>query len=273
MTIGIVIFLAVLQGLTEFLPVSSSGHLRLFHALFGQTESSTVFDLMLHVGTLVPIVIIYRDLLIKMLIGLSKVAKCPNSFGHEPYARVALLLVLGSVPTAAIGLGLGHFMEGLTMDLGWLGVAFGVNGCVLLLMGRAEASSEPEQGRGLEELRVRDAILVGTIQGFAIFRGISRSGSTITAGLLCGLRREAAAAFSFLLSIPAILGGLILELKLDALDGSQWSVHVLGGVVAGLTGAAALVGLLRLLRYGRLHHFAWYCFALAALTVYWRVGA
>lgn len=270
MALGLVVALAVLQGLTEFLPVSSSGHLRLLSEWFGVDRPQTLFDIVLHVGTLVPIVFVYRGELGRMIAACWRVLRAPRTLPDEPYARLTLLVGVATVPTGIIALTIGHAMEALAMDIAFVAAALTVNGVVLLGLGVLQARPSAVDGRTLDELRVRDALIVGTLQGFAIFRGISRSGSTITAGLLCGIERETAAAFSFLLSIPAILGALILEFDAEALGGEGLPVFLLGGVVAALSGLFALVVLLRMLRRGRLHHFAWYCFALAALAFWWR---
>lgn len=275
MSLSLIIALAALQGLTEFLPVSSSGHLRLLSEIFGTEEPQTLFDIMLHVGTLVPIVVIYRSEVSRILLSLLRWARAPGSLGDEPLARVGLLIVVASVPTAAIGLGLGDFTEALSANVLWVGGALIVNGGILLVLRRleiaAEQGQEGESGRALEELRLGDALVVGCTQGLAIFRGISRSGSTITAGMAMGLSREAAAALSFLLSIPAILGALILKWDSSALEGDAWKPMLIGALVAAFVGWLALSGLLGLLRRGRLHVFAFYCLAVGIATVVWKL--
>lgn len=277
MSLSLIIALAVLQGLTEFLPVSSSGHLRLLSEVFGTEEPQTLFDILLHVGTLVPIVIIYRREVGRILLSLLRWVRAPGSLSDEPLARVGLLIVVASVPTAAIGLGLGDFTESLSANVVWVGVALILNGGILLVLRRLEIAAEaaPEQttGRPLEELRLSDALVVGCTQGMAIFRGISRSGSTITAGMAMGLSREAAAALSFLLSIPAILGALILKWDSAALAGDAWQAMGIGALVAAFVGWVALSSLLGLLRRGRLHLFAFYCLAVGVATVVWKLMA
>ena len=272
MTIGLVILLAVVQGLTEFLPVSSSGHLRLFQLVFGIEEAQTLFDIILHVGTLVPVIVVYRAQLAQMITDAWGVVRGRTGVKQSSGLRLAMLIVAGSVPTACIGIGLGDMMESLTLDLGVVSGALCVNAFILFYLGRLQ--SDPERAsRSLEELTLKDALIIGTVQGFAVFRGISRSGSTITAAMVCGLDRQAAATFSFLLSIPAIVGALLLKFDLSALDADHMEIYLLGGVVACLSGAAALIGLLKLLEGGRLHLFGWYCLVIAALGMYWRFGS
>ncbi|MGB0590780.1 MAG: undecaprenyl-diphosphate phosphatase [Myxococcota bacterium] len=272
MTVALVIVLAVVQGLTEFLPVSSSGHLRLIQRIFGVAEPQTFFDVVLHVGTLVPVLFVYRREIGRILKGLWASLRRVASPDEAADFRLGLMVIVGSVPTGIIGIGLGDMMESLALDLGWIAAALTLNAGILFGLGVVQKRAEGKTGRTLRELTVRDALLVGTIQGMAVFRGISRSGSTITAGMLSGLDREAAAAFSFLLSVPAIFGALLLKLDLSVISADGLGIYIIGGVVACASGTAALLVLLRLLRRGRLHLFAWYCLAVAALALYWRMN-
>jgi undecaprenyl-diphosphatase len=271
MTLALVIALAILQGLTEFLPVSSSGHLRLLQSFFGVEAEQTLFDIVLHVGTLVPVVIVYRGELGRMLrSGLSALKK-PSDFLADADARLILLVGAATVPTAIIAIAFGDVMERLALDIRAVAACLALTGFILLGMGalerRAQRTKRPL--RTLADLTFKDALLIGTLQGFAILRGVSRSGTTITAGLLVGLDRKSAAAFSFLMAIPAILGALVLALRHGAPDGQGLPIFLIGGAVAAISGTIALRWLLRLLQKGQLHHFAWYCFALAATAFTW----
>ena len=272
MTVALVIVLAVVQGLTEFLPVSSSGHLRLIQRIFGVAEPQTFFAVVLHVGTLVPVLFVYRREIGRILKGVWTSIRRTAGPDEAADFRLGMLVVLGSIPTGFIGIGLGDMMESLALDLGWIAAALTLNAGILFGLGVVQKRAEGKAGRGLRELTIRDALLVGTVQGMAVFRGISRSGSTITAGMLSGLDREAAAAFSFLLSVPAILGALLLKLDLSVITADGLGIYIIGGLVACASGTAALLFLLRLLRRGRLHLFAWYCLFVAALAIYWRMN-
>jgi undecaprenyl-diphosphatase len=266
------IALAVLQGLTEFLPVSSSGHLRLLSAFFGVEEPQTFFDVALHVGTLIPILLIYRSSVGKILVELLAVTRRSASLETSPYARLGLFVVVASVPTGLIGVFVGPLMEALAADLLWVGVALAANGVLLLFLGRLSRRIDAGgEARSIEALTARDALVIGVIQGCAVFRGISRSGSTITAGLLTGLDREAAATFSFLISIPAITGALVLKLAEGGLSGVDGLSLVVGVLVSAIVGWVALKWLLRLLHGGGLTHFAWYCFVVSGVTILWRL--
>ena len=272
MVLGLVVALAVLQGLTEFLPVSSSGHLRVLGEVFGVEDPATLFDIMLHVGTLVAVVVVYRKVFGRMLSASWRFARRRSGFADEPDLRLAVYAIVATIPTGIIAVLLGDAMEGLAQDISFVGAMMLVNGCILLVLGRLVGGAAPgsvAKRRGLDELRLGDALVIGTVQGLGIFRGISRSGSTITTGLVVGLQREAAATFSFVMSVPAILGALVLKFDPDKIGADGAGPYVLGALVAAVVGTAALLVLLRLLRSGRLHHFAWYCFAVGVFAIAW----
>ncbi len=273
-----VAILAVVQGIAEFLPISSSGHLRLLGAAFGVEQPQTLLDVMLHVGTLVAVVIVYRALVGRMLVAVGRALWHPSAlrarWTEDSDLRLAVYVVIATIPTGVIGVALGDRMEGLA-SVGFVGAALIANGGVLLLLraltiGRWRAT-EARPRRSLSELRFRDALFIGTAQGLGIFRGISRSGSTITAGLVAGLDQEAAAALSFLLSIPAILGALVLKIEPDALGAEGLVPALVGAALAAVVGVIALLLLLRMLRRGHLHLFAYYCFALGAAAAGWQL--
>lgn len=274
-----VLALAALQGLTEFLPVSSSGHLRLLAEAFGVEEPQTLFDIMLHVGTLVAVFIVYRALFARMLVALGRALRRPGAvrqqLASDPDLRLFVFATIATVPTGLIAIALGDTMEALAVHVGAVGAALMVNAGVLfvlrmLTIGRWKASEERPR-RMIEDLRLRDALIVGTAQGVGIVRGISRSGTTITAGILTGLDQSAAAAFSFVLAVPAILGALVMHLRAGGLSADGLLHAVVGAAVAAVVGTIALLLLLRLLKRGRLHLFAWYCLALGAAAVVWEL--
>ncbi len=271
MSLGLVIALAIVQGLTEFLPVSSSGHLRLLESFFGVDAEQTLFDIVLHVGTLVPVVIVYRGELGRMVRSGLGALKRPSEFLADADQQDEAGVGAATVPTAVVALLFGDVMERLALDIRAVAACLALTGFILLGMGALERRAAQSQRplRTLADLRLRDALLIGTLQGFAILRGVSRSGTTITAGLLVGLDRKSAAAFSFLMAIPAILGALVLALRHGAPAGQGLPIFLIGGLVAAISGTIALRWLLRLLQKGRLHHFAWYCFALSAIAFTW----
>ena len=266
MDLGLAVGLGLVQGLTEFLPISSSGHLRIAEGMAGLAEPATLFDIMLHVGTLLAVVIVYRARLLGILDALGQVLMRRTPLREAPDARLFLYLLLAMVPTGVIGLLLGDTLEHWAHDLTFVGGALLVNGGILIGLGKLNRH-RAGQGRGLDALRPTDALLIGTSQGLGIFRGISRSGVTITAGLGAGLSQEAAASFSFLVSIPAILAALVLKVSEGQLQGIPVDALIVGTVTSALVGVVALKWLLKLLERGQLHHFAWYCLVLGSLAI------
>jgi undecaprenyl-diphosphatase len=254
----VAIFLGVLQGLTEFLPVSSSGHLVLFQQFFSLPGDELFFDLALHMGTLLPVLWVYRADLIRMV-------RAPfaesGPVAQRPGLRLMGLIVLGSIPTAAIGLLLEDFFEQLFSTPAALTVTFALTGALLFASGRVTHGEAAEL-----EMKPWQALVIGLAQGLAITPGISRSGTTIAVALFLGMRREYAARFSFLLSIPAIGGAFLLKLK----DVTPEDIHVdatlVGALAALVTGYMALKLLIRLVKAGDFSRFAWYVWAAAIFS-------
>lgn len=244
------ILLGILQGLTEFLPVSSSGHLVIAQALLGIEAPMLTFDVFVHVGTLAAVfVAFWGD--IKALL-------------RHPLCKTTALLVIGTIPAGLMGLFLGDFFESMFSSLSAVAMALIFTGLLL------RASDGLNGTRRLEEMEYSGALIVGLFQGIAIMPGLSRSGSTIFGSLLTGLRRDEAARFSFLLSIPIILAAAAKQLlDLSGKAGGmelQWT-YFLGAAVAGICGYAAIRVFLRLLGKRRLHYFSYYCWGLAALVI------
>ena len=255
------LILGIVQGLTEFLPVSSSGHLVVFQSFLPVAGDHVAFDLALHMGTLLPVLVVYRSDIWRILTDATS--------GDAPFAqrvgvRQALWVVVGSVPTAAIGLAFEDTFEALFSNLTAVSVAFLVTGTVLWLTSRAKPGST-----GVLEMTWWQALLIGAAQGIAITPGISRSGSTIAAGLFLGLDREYAAKYSFLLSIPAIVGAFIFKLDDFSLSGIDPGAAIAGFCAAAVSGYLALVVLLRLVRRGDFSRFAFYLWPLGIAGLAW----
>jgi len=270
--LGLVVLLAVVQGVAEFLPISSSGHLRIIAELFGLDDPQTLFDVMLHVGTLVAVLVVYRERVAGLFGALGRLfdksgRSWTTRWREDTDLRVLGFVIAATIPTGLIAISLGQVLEGWAASLVFVGAALLVNATLLVVLGRLIRS--PRQARGLEAMTLRDALLIGLAQGFAVTRGISRSGSTITAGVLLGLRQDAAATFSFLLSVPAILGALVLTMKDFDGEVSALLPGVLGAVIAGVVGVVALKLLLRMLDRGRLGVFAIWCAAVGVFAIVW----
>jgi len=245
--------LGVIQGLTEFLPVSSSGHLVVFQHLLGFREPELFLDSALHVGTLLAVCIFFRQDLKEMTRATLRLRM------DDPQTRLVAAVLIGSIPTALIGLVFKEPLEALFASVSTVGMMLIMTGIVLTLTGfvskdHARFSSVPWYA----------ALAVGVAQGLAITPGISRSGATIAAGLFLGLNRELAGRYSFLLAIPAIFGALLLQLGAENLGSAGLLPVAAGFCTAALVGLFALKVLMAVVRQGRLAYFAPYCFALGA---------
>lgn len=257
MTFFDAIFLGILQGATEFLPVSSSGHLVLAQHLLGDFEQPGVlFDVLLHVGTIVAVAIYFWRELVDL------VASPWRRGEHAVQQRFMLgLLIAGSVPTAIIGLTFKDFFVGLFERPDIVCFMLLVTGSLLWL---AERLHNLEQAS--KKLTMLDALLVGAVQGCAIIPGISRSGSTIATLLLRGVDGETAARFSFLLSLPAVMGAALLSIgDFDHITAATVTPYIAGAIAALLTGLLCIHLLMGVIRRRRLHWFAIYCWLVGGL--------
>ncbi|HKB16238.1 MAG TPA: undecaprenyl-diphosphate phosphatase, partial [Planctomycetota bacterium] len=223
MSLAAVLLLAVIQGLTEFLPVSSDGHLALARILIGGGRSGLVLELVLHAGTLVPLVVLYWG-------DWWGIAKAPFRRGEEGAKALRLLglLVLGTIPAAIAGYFLKSRIEALYSSSRMVGVGFLMSATALAIGARASRGAK----RDFESVGVKDALVVGLVQSLALLPGLSRSGSTVAAGLVRGLAPASAARLSFLLAVPVIAGACTLE-------GYDW---VRGKDVAEVGGGSLLIG-------------------------------
>lgn len=252
--IGSALFLGILQGLTEFLPISSSGHLVLFQQFLEVQGDHVLFDLVLHLGTLVPILYFYRDQ-VKVL--LTDPLQGEGPFLEREGVKEWMLLIAASIPTAIIGLAFEDLFEQLFATPAALAVTFAITGCLLFASGRFDRSANQVA------LTLPLAALLGLAQGFAITPGISRSGTTIAVALMLGIDRDRAARFSFLMSVPAITGAVLLKLPDADLAQLDLAALAVGGLAALVTGYLALVLLVKVVRQGTFPRFAWYCWAAA----------
>lgn len=262
-------FLGILQGATEFLPVSSSGHLVLVPWLLDWGSPGLAFGVVVHWGTALAIVVYFwRDWL--SLIQAAFRSLYRRSFA-DPDARLFWFVVLGTIPAVPIGWKLEDFFEMLfARPVAAAGFLL-VTAALLAASERMQPLVACRRERELDELTWLDALIIGLAQALAIFPGISRSGATIAAGLARGLRRGSAARFSFLLATPIILGAGLLELLDLAQVGeltAQVPALVVGFLSAGAVGFGCIHFLMRYLRRRRLYPFAVYCIVVAAVCLF-----
>ncbi len=263
------ILLGLIQGIAEFLPISSSGHLAIAQNLLGlNTEVPEFFDVLLHLGTLLAVFAAYwqdiKDMVREFFCGIGDVVHRSTPTPVPPARRLILLIVIGTLPLFAV-LPIHKKIQSLSNNMVFIGMALVVTGFLLY------ACDLRRKGRKNERTATwLDAVLVGVGQAVATVPGISRSGMTITAGCFTGFERRFAVRFSFLLSIPAVLGANILSLK-DALEGgidwTQVPVYLVGVIVAAVVGYLCIRLLRMIADRGRFGAFAYYCWAAGLLTL------
>jgi undecaprenyl-diphosphatase len=274
------IFLGIVQGATEFIPISSSAHLIIIPWLFGWTDpalTSLPFDVALHLGTLVAVLVFFaRDWV--NLIGAWFASVKERKIGADPNRRMAWFVVIGTLPGAVVGLLAESKIEKLFHEPGApiqpsamivMGVIIAILGAILFLADRLATHV-----RGGENLTLKDVLIIGCSQALAIFPGVSRSGATISAGLALGLKRDAAAKFSFLLSAPIIAGAglksmvdVYAMLKSGAIAQGDLVLFIVGVIAAGVSGYLCIRFLLNYLQKNSINIFVYYRWALAALVI------
>ncbi|MCH8293379.1 undecaprenyl-diphosphate phosphatase [Candidatus Poribacteria bacterium] len=269
MTIFEAVVLGIVQGLTEFLPVSSSGHLVLMQHFLGLKEPQVFFDVMLHVGTLGAVIIVYYQSIWSLLrtgiaaLGDTNLYRHPfRTIENSPHLKLIWFILLGCIPTGLIAILFKEQLESIFDKPMIVALMLVVTGLILQLprLKRRHANTD-------SALKGWHTLLIGSIQGGAIIPGISRSGSTISLSLLLGLSPQEAAQYSFLLSIPAILGAVVLKLKDVAKIAIAPSVIVAGALASFVVGYIALRILLAMLNRGRFSMFSYYCFAVGGIVL------
>ena len=261
------IVLGIIQGLTEFLPISSSAHLVIVPWLFGWEPFGLAFDTSLHLGTLLAVVLYFHNDLTAIVVGILRGWRdLPRGrLPADPMGRLGLYFVVASVPTALVGLLLEnsideHFHADTVTNraLALVAVVMILMG---LLLGAADRYARGREGRPFESLGLREALIVGFAQALALVPGVSRSGSTITAGLFAGMSKPTAARFSFLLGVPAVFGaGLLGLLRLwqDGVPAGEGDAFIAGFLSAALVGYLAIAGLMRYIQTRSLDVFVIY---------------
>ena len=264
------IILGIVQGLTEFLPVSSSGHLVIFKSYLEADTQGAIWEISLHFGTLLAIVgVFFKDIfeiLRSVCLSCKKIVlgeKLINIFRNDNHTRIFLLVLIGTIPTALIAIFFRGTFESLFNKPVLAGLMLLVTGTVLWFTRKYLAVNSSK-----EKLGICDALVIGTVQGFAITPGISRSGTTIAAATFRGVDRGAAAKFSFLLAIPAILGAMVVIMK-DPINfkSDELSFLVTGSVIAAVTGYVSLRFLIKIVTAGKLYLFSYYCWPVGLFAI------
>ena len=266
------ILMGILQGVTEFLPVSSSGHLTLFQYFFGQDPESTdmLFTILLHFGTLISVCVYYwRDVLgmiREFFLGLAAIFSKRGTTGRPPEARrLVLMVIVATLPLFAVLLVKG-WLDAAFSNVTFVSLALIATGFILFFSDRMAKGH-----KNARTATMKDALIVGCVQAVATLPGLSRAGTTISAGMMVGFDRTFAVRFSFLMSLPAVLGANILEV-VDAaasasFDLSLLPMYVVGVVVAGVVGYLAIRLVNMLAQKGKFGKFAYYCWAVGAISL------
>jgi undecaprenyl-diphosphatase len=264
------VLLGIVQGITEFLPISSSGHLVLGEVLLGVHTKGIAFEVFVHFGTFLAVLVIFCEDCWNILKAWGRVLRRPFSeqwslsYQSDPFFRLGVLICIGTVPAAVIGVLFEHQIEVAFSHPLFVAFALLVTGTILL----GTRWTRPKDTR----FGMVRALIIGAAQAFAILPGISRSGSTISAGMYCGVERSEAARFSFLMALPVILGACLVEgreLLHTGIPREESATLLIGTICAFCVGIIALKWLLGVIRRGRLDRFAYYCYAVGLAGLIW----
>ena len=279
------ILMGLLQGITEFLPVSSSGHLAIFKYIFHMnTETGLLFDTLLHLATLIAVCVVYWKTVRKLIVAAvqlviavisnfrtwianrSAAEKIPyERLIDDAYKKFVILILITTIPTGIIGLLLRPMIEKASQSLLVPGICLVITAIILLISDNGGSGKKK-----IKRAKYKDAALIGAAQGIATLPGISRSGTTIAACMLLGFDRAFAVQYSFLASIPAILGANLLELKdldLSMVTGSMIGSYILGMIVAGVVGYICIKAMIMIVKSKKFSYFAYYCPSVGILCI------
>lgn len=271
------VILGLVQGLAEFLPISSSGHLALLQQFFGIEEDKVlVFAVLLHVGTLISVFIVYwRDIWELIIeLGLTIRDLCTGRglrLKERPVRKLGVMIIVGTIPTGIMGICFNDFFNSLYNSVIPIGVGLIITGFMLVIAERIGHAN-----RGIEQMNYRNALFIGFVQGIAITPGISRSGSTLFGSLLCNLDRRFAVKFVFLLSIPSILGSAVMEAPeafASGVDMAQLGPILVGMAVAAVSGLVAIKTMIKIVSNKKLSYFSYYVWVLGAAVVLYGIFA
>ncbi|CCK31648.1 Undecaprenyl-diphosphatase 2 [Streptomyces davaonensis JCM 4913] len=268
------LILGLVQGLTEFLPVSSSAHLRLTAAFSGWEDPGAAFTAITQIGTETAVLIYFRKDIGRILLAWSK-SLTNKAMRRDHDAQMGWLVIVGSIPIGVLGLTLKEQIEGPFRDLRITATMLIVVGVIIGVADRLAARDEAggrhraaKQRKELQDLNVRDGLIFGLCQSAALIPGVSRSGATISGGLFMGYNREAAARYSFLLAIPAVLASGLFELK-DAMEagGTDWGPTIFATIIAFFSGYAVIAWFMKFISTKSFMPFVWYRIALGILII------
>ena len=271
------IILGLVQGLAEFLPISSSGHLALLQQAFGIHEDKVLlFAVLLHVGTLISVFIVYWKDIWELIVELCLTIRdlCTGKglrLAERPIRKLGVMIIVATIPTAIIGLVFSNFFDSLYNSVIPIGVGLIITGFLLIF-----AEKKGEGYRDIQQMNFRNAIFIGLVQGVAICPGISRSGSTLFGSLICNLDRKFAVKFVFLISIPSILGSAVLEAPaaLEAgVTAAEAGPVLVGMLVAAVSGLVAIKTMIKIVSDKKLSYFSYYVWALGLFVVLYGIFA
>lgn len=285
MTVIESILLGIVQGITEFLPVSSSGHLSILQNIFHiETNGSMLFDVMLHLGTLVAVFVVYRKDIWNMIkealmmcadiftnfrtFILNRIHKTSLKYKkivHNSYRKFVVLILVSTIPTGIMGVLGQDLITGASETLIIPGICLLITGVLLLI-----ADTVKEGRKKPKEVSYKNGLVIGIAQGFATLPGLSRSGTTVATCLMCGLERKFAVKYSFILSIPAVLGAAVLEIKdvvAEPIEMGQVGIYLIGTVFAAVVGYICIKTMLVIVRNKKFKYFSYYCFAVGAIAI------
>ncbi|MBQ6900587.1 MAG: undecaprenyl-diphosphate phosphatase [Firmicutes bacterium] len=265
------VILGLVQGLAEFLPISSSGHLALLQQWFGIEEDKVLlFAVLLHVGTLVSVFIVYWkdiwELIVELCLTIKDIFTGKGlRIEERPVRKLGVMIIVATIPTGIIGILFNDLFDSLYTSVLPIGIGLIITGFLLTFAEKMGSSK-----RGIKQMNYRNAIFIGIVQGIAICPGISRSGSTLFGSLVCNLNREFAVKYVFLISIPSILGSAVLEAPaaLEAgFDMAQLGPVLVGMIVAAVSGLVAIKTMIKVVSNKKLNYFSYYVWLLGAAVV------
>ncbi|HZF87508.1 undecaprenyl-diphosphate phosphatase [Streptomyces sp.] len=268
------LILGLVQGLTEFLPVSSSAHLRLTAAFSGWDDPGAAFTAITQIGTEAAVLIYFREDIGRIVSAWFR-SLYDKAWRKDHDAQMGWLVIVGSIPIGVLGVTLKDQIEGPFRDLRITATMLIVVGVIIGIADRLAARDETggrhravKERKGLQDLRAKDGLIFGLCQAAALIPGVSRSGATISGGLFMGYQREAAARYSFLLAIPAVLASGLFELK-DAMEGGHvtWGPTIFATVIAFVTGYAVIAWFMKFISTKSFMPFVWYRIALGVILI------